>query len=135
MVCNLWISDVYSLTSEQHRGEGVPLVTTSGGRRVREAKLRAETRDNRLAPLRNRMAAFSAGFRPAHETIIWKPADPHTLWMTEEERWEAHCSRLFAARDALIAEEGIEGWIAWQVEARRRRTERHRFQRLQRLSV
>lgn len=89
-----------------------------------------------MAPVRNRLAALSAGFRPAHETITWyEPIDPQVLWTTEEERWEAHCRRLFQERDAVIAETGVNGWIAWQAEKRRRRTERLRFERLQRLSL
>ncbi len=108
-------------------------MTTSAGRRLRRADLRVRSREQRLVPVNRRLEAFAANFRPAHETITWKPQDPATLWTTEEDRWEAHVRRIFQARDAVLAESGALGWLACQVEARRRRNERLRFQRLQRL--
>ncbi len=108
-------------------------MTTSAGRRLRAAELRARTREQRLVPVNRRLEAFAANFRPAHEAITWKPVDPQTLWTTEEERWEAHVRKIHQARDAAIEDVGTAGWLALKVEARRRRNERLRFERLSRL--
>ncbi len=113
--------------------EGVPLGPPVPGRRLRVADLRARTREERLIPVKRRLAAISAGFRPAHETIVWNeppPTEQPALWKTEEETWETHCRELFRERDAIIEHQGRDAWVRWQTWKRQVRTERIRRRRL-----